>query len=122
MSGDGDTVVDRLVVFDAVKDWLGLDECVDVLEFVDDVVIDVESVDVFVFEAEPVCDTETVDVFELVPDSLSIDVIDDSGDAETDGLALLESDSDGVLEGLGVSDVLSVATLLAVDEADPESL
>jgi hypothetical protein len=106
MSGDGDTVVDRLVVFDAVKDWLGLDEYVGVLEFVDEVVIDVESVDVFVFEAEPVCDTETVDVFELVPDSLSIDVIDGSCDAEIDELALLESDFDVLLEGLGVSDVL----------------
>ena len=78
----------------------------DVLEFVDEVVIDVESVGVLVFELELVCDTETVDVFELVPDSLSIDVIDGNGDAEIDGLALLESDSDGVLEGLGVSDVL----------------
>lgn len=92
------------------------------MEFVDEVVIDVESVGLFVFEVELVCDTETVDVFELVPDSLSIDVIDGSGDAEIDGLALLESDSDVLLEGLGVSDVLSVATVLALDEPEPESL
>lgn len=92
------------------------------MEFVDEVVIDVESVDVFVFEAESVCDTETVDVFELVPDSLSIDVIDGSCDAEIDELALLESDFDVLLEGLGVSVVLSVATVLALDEPEPESL
>ena len=39
-------MVDRLVVLELVKDWLGLDEWLDVLEFVDDALIEVDSVEV----------------------------------------------------------------------------
>ncbi len=44
--GDRDPVVDRLVVLELVKDWLGLEEWLDVLEFVGDAVIEDDKVDV----------------------------------------------------------------------------
>ena len=39
-------MVDRLVVLELVKDWLGLEEWLDVLEFVGDAVIEDDKVDV----------------------------------------------------------------------------
>ena len=43
-----------------------VEECVGVLELVDDVVVFAESVGVFVDVVVEVCDTDTVDVFEFV--------------------------------------------------------
>ena len=44
--GDREPVVDRLVVLELVKDWLGLEEWLDVLEFVGDAVVEDDKVDV----------------------------------------------------------------------------
>ena len=44
--GDREPVVDKLVVLELVKDWLGLEEWLDVLEFVGDAVIEDDKVDV----------------------------------------------------------------------------
>ena len=44
--GDREPVLDKLVVLELVKDWLGLEEWLDVLEFVGDAVIEDDKVDV----------------------------------------------------------------------------
>lgn len=44
--GEREPVVDRLVVLELVKDCVGLEESLDVLEFVDDAVIKLDNVDV----------------------------------------------------------------------------
>jgi len=48
-----------------VKDWLGLDECVDVLEFVEVVVCETDILEDPEGRVEPVCDTDTVELLEL---------------------------------------------------------
>jgi hypothetical protein len=62
-SGEGDNVVDSVVVLELVKDWLGLDECVAVLELVVDEVMEEDRDDVFVALGLAVCDTDTLDAF-----------------------------------------------------------
>jgi hypothetical protein len=121
-NGEGEPVVDRLVVLELVKDWLGLEEWLDVLEFVDDALIELDSVEVLDEVVLDVWDTETVEDFELVELSEGPDVSDDMGEEETDGLGDDDSEFVVVTEGNGVSDGLEVSDGLSVTETEAESL
>jgi len=64
--GDDDTVVDSVFVFELVKDCDGLDECVGVLDCVDDLLDDAETLGDLLEAPLRVWETDTVDVFEPV--------------------------------------------------------
>ncbi len=121
-SGEGDNVVDSVVVLELVKDWLGLDECVAVLELVVDEVMEEDRDDVFVALGLAVCDTDTLDDFDGEVLSVGIDEIDGYTDCDTDIL----DDSEGELVedkvSSGVDDTLCVELTLGVVEIVAESL
>ena len=64
--GDNDAVVDSVLVFELVKDCDGLDECVGVLDCVDDLLTDAETLGDLLETPLRVWETDTVDVFEPV--------------------------------------------------------
>ena len=120
--GDREPVVDRLVVLELVKDWLGLEEWLDVLEFVDDALIELDSVEVLDEVVLDVWETETVEDLDVVELSDDPGVRDDRGDEETDGLGDDDSELLVVTEANGVSDGLEVSDGLCVTEVEAESL
>ena len=91
-----------------MKDWLGLDECVDVLEFVEVVVCETDILEDPEGRAEPVCDTDTVDVVELDWLSVSIEELDGFAELDTDSLEDTEELCSLVKEARGVPEALDV--------------
>ena len=64
--GDNDAVVDSVFVFELVNDCDGLDECVGVLEFVDDLLTEADTLGDLLEAPLRVWETETIEVFEPV--------------------------------------------------------
>jgi hypothetical protein len=120
--GEREPVLDRLVVLELVKDCVELEEWLEVLEFVDDALIEVDRVDVLDEVVLDVGDTDTVEDLELVELSDGPGVRDARGEEETDGLDDDDSELMVDWEASGVDDGLRVSDGLCETEAEAESL
>lgn len=109
-------------VLELVKDWLGLAECDAVFDPVVVVLGVLEIAGVLVVNWLAVWETDTVLVLELVALSDSLGEVEEKGDWDTEGLAVVDSDSAGLVETPAVPERLGVVEGLVVKDADPESL